>query len=152
MREVVTPNSTTGVPSFCPLVACKFLHLTLSPAGWVFKRAVMIGLFLWAHHSISNSVRPWCLLLSWIPICACHWIPFSLGFSPFFSSSSFRQKQFWVRAFLTVGWQPHLSTWCPVSPLEEDSTSSLSPLQGISSRVPPFESWESFTSQVCGIF
>ena len=26
---------------------------------WVFWRAVMIGPFLWAHHNLSNSVRPW---------------------------------------------------------------------------------------------
>ena len=44
--------------------------------------------------------------------------------------------------FLTVGWQPNPSTWCPVFLLEVYSTSSLSPLLGISSKVPPFESWE----------
>jgi hypothetical protein len=25
------PNSITGVSSFCPLIGCKYLHLTLSP-------------------------------------------------------------------------------------------------------------------------
>lgn len=39
------PNSSTGVPSFCLLVAYKFEHLTLSPAGLVFQRAVMISPF-----------------------------------------------------------------------------------------------------------
>ena len=29
--------------------------------------------------------------------------------------------------FLTVGWQPHLSTWLPIFLLDVDSTSSLSP-------------------------
>ena len=41
-------------------------------------------------------------------------------------------------------------TWCPVFLLEVGSISSLSLLLGISSKVPPFESWESFTSQVSG--
>jgi hypothetical protein len=43
--------------------------------------------------------------------------------------------------------------WCPVFLLEVGSISSLSLLHlGISSRVPPFESWESLTSQVSGAF
>ena len=29
------PNSTTGVPGFCPLNGCKYLHLTFSAACWV---------------------------------------------------------------------------------------------------------------------
>ena len=49
---------------------------------------------------------------------------------------------------LTVGWQLHPSTWCHVFLLEVDSTSCLSLILGISSKVPPFESWESLTSQV----
>ena len=49
-------NSTTGVSSFCPLVRCKYLHLTLSAACCVFWRAVMISTFLWAlHRSIIVS-------------------------------------------------------------------------------------------------
>ena len=67
------PNSTTGINCFCPLVGCKHLHLTLSAACWVFLRAVMIVLFLWAFHSLSNSVRPWGLPLSCIPIWVCSW-------------------------------------------------------------------------------
>ena len=49
---------------------------------------------------------------------------------------------------LTVGWPSHPSTWCPVFLLEMDSTLFLSPLLGISSKVPPFESWDSLTSQI----
>jgi hypothetical protein len=77
------PNSTTGVSSFCPLVRCKYLHLTLSAACWVFRSAVMLGPFLWALHSLSNSVRPWDLPLSWISLWACGWTFFSSGSSPF---------------------------------------------------------------------
>jgi hypothetical protein len=39
---------------------------------------------------------------------------------------------------------------CPVFLLEVGSISSLSLLSGISFKVPPFESWESLTSQVYG--
>jgi hypothetical protein len=46
---------------------------------------------------------------------------------------------------------PSLS-WCPVFLQEVGSISSLSLLSGISSKVPLFESWESFTSQVSGAF
>ena len=42
------PNSTTGVSCFCPLVECKYLHLTFPAACWVFRSAAMLGLFLWA--------------------------------------------------------------------------------------------------------
>ena len=62
------PNSTTVVSCFCPLLGCKYLHLTLSPACWVFHRAAMIGPFYWALYSLSNSVRLWDLPLSWIPL------------------------------------------------------------------------------------
>jgi hypothetical protein len=54
----VFPNSTIGLSNFCPLVGCKYLHLTLSEICWVFWRAVMIGSFIWALHSLSNTVRP----------------------------------------------------------------------------------------------
>jgi hypothetical protein len=65
------PKSTTGVSSFCSLVGCKYRHLSAS--CWVFWRAVMIGLYLWALYSLSqsNSTRPWSLLLSWIPLWLC---------------------------------------------------------------------------------
>jgi hypothetical protein len=43
-------------------------------------------------------------------------------------------------------------TWCPAFLLEVGSISFLSVLSGISSKVPPFESWESLTSQVFGFF
>jgi hypothetical protein len=39
------PNPTTGLSCVCPLVGCKYLHLILSAACWVFGRAVMIGPF-----------------------------------------------------------------------------------------------------------
>jgi hypothetical protein len=39
------------------LVGCKYLHLTLLAACWVFRSVVMIGPFLWVRHSLSNSVR-----------------------------------------------------------------------------------------------
>jgi hypothetical protein len=78
------PNSTTEVSSFCPLVWYRYLHLTLSAAGWVFQKAVMIDPFLWALY-LSSSVRPWGFALSWILLWAYCWTSFSLGSSLFLS-------------------------------------------------------------------
>jgi hypothetical protein len=47
----------TTIPQFC----------------WVIHRAVTIGTFLWVLHCLSNSVRPWDLPLSCIPLWACPW-------------------------------------------------------------------------------
>jgi hypothetical protein len=71
-------NSTTGISCFCSLFGCNYLHLTLWVACCVFWKAV-----LWAFHSLSNSVRPWDLLLNWIPLWACRWTFFSSESSPF---------------------------------------------------------------------
>jgi hypothetical protein len=75
----------------------------------------MIGPILWALHSLSNSVRPWDLPLSWIPLWACRWTFFSSGSSPFPSLQFFffRQEQLWVRV-MTLGWKllPHFMP-CP---------------------------------------
>jgi hypothetical protein len=43
-------------------------------------------------------------------------------------------------------------TWRPVFLLEVGSINSLSLPSGISSKVPPYESWKSLTSQVSGAF
>jgi hypothetical protein len=43
--------------SVCPLVGCNSLPLTLSAACWVFQNEVMLAPFLWALHSLSDSVR-----------------------------------------------------------------------------------------------
>jgi hypothetical protein len=53
------PNSNTAISCFWPLVGYKYLLLTLSAACWVFRSVVMLGPFLWALHSLSNSVGPW---------------------------------------------------------------------------------------------
>jgi hypothetical protein len=37
------PNLTTVVPGFCPLVGCKYLHLTLLAACWTSQWAAMLG-------------------------------------------------------------------------------------------------------------
>jgi hypothetical protein len=76
------PDSTTGDPGFCPLVGCKYLHLTLSAACWASWRTAVLATWLQVQRSVSNSVRPWGLPLSWIPILACHWTSFPPGSSP----------------------------------------------------------------------
>jgi hypothetical protein len=93
------PNPTTGIPDFSPLAGCKYLCLSHSAACWAALRAVMLGFCLQGLHSLSNSVRPWSLPFSWIPIWACHWISFPLGSSPFLFLQFFRQEQFWARVF-----------------------------------------------------
>jgi hypothetical protein len=69
------------------------------------QRAAMLGSCLQVHHSISNIVRApgllLCLLLSCIPIWACHWISFSSGSSPFLSLPFFQTwtilgQSFWL--------------------------------------------------------
>jgi hypothetical protein len=119
------PNSTTGVSSFCSLVECKYLHLILSAACWVFQRAVTIDPFLWAHHSLSNSIRPWDLGLSWIPIWPVTRPPFPSALLHLCPYSSFRQKQLWVRVFDCGMATPSL-TWCLVFLLEKGR--ALSPM------------------------
>ena len=56
----------------------------LSAVCWGFWRVVISeGPFLWVLHSLSNSIRPWNLLLTRIPLWVCQWIFFSSGSSPF---------------------------------------------------------------------
>jgi hypothetical protein len=145
------PNLTTGISSFCALAGCKYLHLTLSAACWAFRRAVMLGPFLCVFHSLSNSVRPWDLPLSWIPLCACLWTFFSSGSFPF-PSLKFFQKGTIIGQRCDCGMATPSLTWYSVFMLEVGSVSSLSLLTGISFMVPPFDSWESLTSQVSGTF
>jgi hypothetical protein len=78
---------------FCPSVGCKYLHLTLSAACWVFQSVVMLGPFLWVLHSLSNGVRPWDLPLSRIPLWAC----FAALKHPFSQNPSPRQGWSWER-------------------------------------------------------
>jgi hypothetical protein len=82
-------------------IGCKYLFLTLLADCWAFRRAVMIGPWFWAHHSISNSVMPWGLPLNWIPIWACYWTSFSSGSSSFLSLQFFQAgpilgQSFWL--------------------------------------------------------
>jgi hypothetical protein len=120
-------NSTTGVNIFCPLIGCKYLTLTLSPACWVFQMAVMIGPFLWALHSFHNNVRLWDPPLSWIPLWACHWTFFLSGSSPFPLLQFFQTGIIMSQSF-DCGMENLSLTWCPVLLLEMGSTSSLSPM------------------------
>jgi len=48
-------NSTTGITIFCPLVGCKYLHLTLLAACWAFRRALMMSLFAHFQQMINQS-------------------------------------------------------------------------------------------------
>jgi hypothetical protein len=102
------PNSTTGVSCFCPLVVCKYLHLTLSAACWVFQRIVLIDPFF--EHSIASVIVSG---LGTSPRAGSHFGPLcgpSFPQAPlhFHPCNSFRQEQLWVWD-ATVEWQSHPS-------------------------------------------
>jgi hypothetical protein len=99
------PNSTTGVNCFCLLVGCKYLFLTPSAACWVFWSVVMLGPFLWVLHSLSNSVRPWDLPLSWISLWTCLWTFFYSDSSSFPYLLFFQTGKTMGQNF-HCGWQP----------------------------------------------
>ena len=119
------PNSTTRVISYCPLVGCKYLHLTVLAAPWIVQRTVIIGPFLWVFHSLSNRVWPWDFPLSWILLWDYYWTLVSSDSSQFHPCSSSRQGQLWLRVFEVGMATPYLS-WCPIFLLEVGSTSSFS--------------------------
>jgi hypothetical protein len=132
------------------LVGCKYLHLTPSAACWVFQRVVMIGsLFLWELHSLSNSVQPWELALSWILLWVCSWTFFSSDFSLFQSLQFFQTRTLMGQTFNYEMTTPSI-TWCTIF-LLVGCISSISILSGTSYKVPPFESWECLISQVPGV-
>ena len=107
----------------------------------------MIGHLLWALHNLSNKVRPWEIPLSWIQLWACCWNFFSSGSSPFPSMWFFQIGT--VLGQRSDCWMATLSLiWCTILLQEVVSIISHSLLSGISSKVPPLESWESLTSQV----
>jgi hypothetical protein len=98
-------NSITGVSCFCPLVGCKYLHLTLSAACWVFQRQPWYIPF--CDHSIASIIVPGLGTSIWAgfhfgPVSGPSFLKAPLHFHP---CSSFTQEQIWVRV-LTVGWQP----------------------------------------------
>jgi hypothetical protein len=124
-------NSITGVSCFCPLVGCKYLHLTLSAACWVFRGAVIIVPFLWVLHSLSNSVWLLDIPLSWIPLWASRWTFFCSGSSPFPSLYFFQTGKIMGQR---CDWGIATLSWYPVFLLEVFSISSLSLLSGISSK------------------
>ena len=63
-----------------------------------FKGAVKIGPFLWALHSLGNSIRLWSLLW-WIPLWACPWTLFSSDSFPFPSLQFFQTETMTGQSF-----------------------------------------------------
>ena len=113
----------------------------------------MIGSSLWTLHSLSNSIRPWSLPLSWIPPWACCWTSFSSGSSPVLSLQFFQTGTV-IGQILTVWW------WQTYPSLDSLSFCWRWPLQVPSPHCRAFhlrsflsfESWKSLTSQVSGRF
>ena len=62
----------------------------------------MLGFCLQVHHSISNSFRPWSLLLRWILIWVSHQTSFPSGFSPFLSLQVFSDRNISGPEILTI--------------------------------------------------
>ena len=71
-------NSSTGFPNFSQMFGCKYLHLSQSGDGRVNQRIAMLGSWLQAQDSISNSVN------FWYPPLASHWMASSVS-APFLS-------------------------------------------------------------------
>jgi hypothetical protein len=102
------PNSTTRVSCFCPLVGCKYLHLTLWTACWIFQSAVVIDPY-WELSiasvivsGLGTSPWPWS---HFGPVAGSSFPQAPLNFH---LCNSFRQEQLWVRD-VTVEWQPYHS-------------------------------------------
>ena len=108
----------------------------------------MIGPFLWEFHSLSNCIRSWSLCLTWVTCCACHWTFFSSGSSPFLSLQFFQTEKKIMGEF---------RLW------DGNSFSHLMPCLSAGGglykfplhcrefylrSLPPFEFWESLTSQI----
>ena len=138
-------NCIVGILSFWDIYIsvsinyiCPFMY-GLPHSGYILYfllLSVMIVLFLWVLHSFSNSVRPWGLPLSWIPLWACHWTLFSLGSSPFPSLQFFQTGTIMSQSF-DCGMATPFLIWCPIFLLEVGSISSLSLLSGILSKSLP---------------
>ena len=94
------PNSTIAVSSFCPLVGCKYLNLTLSSASWLCWRTAMIDLF--CEHSIASVIvwdlrsSPWSGFQFW-PVAeppfpqALHFLSLQ-----FFHTGTIMDESFWL--------------------------------------------------------
>jgi hypothetical protein len=80
----------------------------------------MIGSFLWALHSLRNSVWPWGIPLSWISLWACLLTFFCSGSSPFPSPQFFQKGTIMGQSFDCGMVTPSLK-WCPVFLLEVGS-------------------------------
>jgi hypothetical protein len=106
--------------------------------------------FLWVLYSLSNSVWPWDVPLSWIPLLACHWTFFSLrlffiSIPVIISERSNYGSEVWLWYVTLI---PYLMSYLPT----ECGLYNFPLPTGISSKVSPFESWGSLTSQVSGAF
>ena len=94
-------------------------------------------------HSLSNSVRPWGLPLSWIPLWACCWTFISPGSSPFPILQFFQTRKIMGQSFDCGMATPSLIC-CPLFLLEVGSISALSLCQEFYLRSLPL-SPESFS-------
>jgi hypothetical protein len=129
---------TTGVPSFCPLVGCKYFHLTqklVGPLGGlpclapVYKHMIAsvivsgLGASLWPGSQFESVT----------------WPPFPQSLLHICPCSSFRQVQFLVRVFVCKMATPSL-TWCLIFYWKWTLQVPFPPLSGTSSKAPSSKS------------
>ena len=102
------PNSTTEVSSFCPFVGCKYLHLTLSAACWVFWSAAIIGPFF--EPSIASIIVSGLETFLWT---GPQFGPFAKPSFPHAPFHFYLYKFFQIRTIMGKSfdrrWQPHPS-------------------------------------------
>lgn len=146
------PTSSLGDPNLSPMFSFKCLPLSQSAAGRLSHRTAMLASCLQAKHSITNSVRDWCLHMVRTQSWASHlWAIRSVSALFFVSVLFFRQEQFWVKSCVGGLMCPPLY-WGPVLALEVVSSVSVVPLLGILAKVTHIESWEPSLSALSGTF
>ena len=108
----------------------------------------MLGPFFWAFHSFSNNVKPWDLPLSWTSCWACLFLrPLSIFIPVILSDRNNYGLEFWLQ---DGNPHPHLMPFTPVGDVL--CKFPLSTVAFHLRSLPPFESWESLTSQFSGEF
>jgi len=147
--QLLSPSSNSSilVPNNNPMVGCKYLHLSLSVTGIASLRTAIVSFCLHTRYGLSNSVRIWCAHTGCIPCWPGYLVPFFQSPLHFCPCISFRQKQFWIKKFEEGGWSL-ASSGGHVYLLDVVSSSSISPLLGISDNTIAVESWEPLRYQI----
>ena len=88
-----------GFPTWVQWLAVSICICLCQLLGRASQRTAMLGSCLQVQHSISNSIRVWCLPMGWISSQPVTGQPFLQSLLHFCPCISFRQEQFWVKIF-----------------------------------------------------